>query len=102
MVGRSVGWLVWPASSLLALEVDSVLVLFDRFCQSRPTAFFTSRHKPFFTRGEKTFLRDSTQTTNENGRMPFGSKVGRGNPFTKGCKHTPRNGNPKSICLIGL
>jgi hypothetical protein len=81
MVGRSVGWLVWPASSLLALDVDSVLVLCDRLCQSRPTAFFTRRHKPFFTRGEKPFLRDSAQTTNENGRMPFASKLAVGRPI---------------------
>jgi hypothetical protein len=46
--GRAFGRLArWPASSLLALEVDSVLVLCDRLCQSRLTAFFTRRHKPF-------------------------------------------------------
>jgi hypothetical protein len=55
MVGRSVGWLVWPASSLLALEADSVLVLFDKLCQSRPSVLFETRHKPFFLRGNKPF-----------------------------------------------
>jgi hypothetical protein len=57
MVGRSVGWLVWPASSLLALEVDSVLVLFDRFCQSRPSVLFETRHKPFFYKRRKNLFK---------------------------------------------
>jgi hypothetical protein len=46
--GRAFGRLArWPASSLLALEVDSVLVLCDRLCQSRPSVLFTWGENPF-------------------------------------------------------